>query len=127
MQLFNRPRVSVTLSEDLAFIHPNIPEDTPSRDPLVTGTVLVSLPNPKAVSTIVVELVGLTDISAGPSWPHESTETIHKELAIDLHGEELPAGKHAFNFSFLLPSNTAPYQRCQYGRTRHSGTSLNTG
>lgn len=124
MPLFNRPRVSVTLGEDMAFIHPNIIEDLPSRDPLVTGTVLVSLPSPKAVSTITVELVGLTDVSAGPSWSHESTETINKKLAIDLHGEELPAGKHAFNFSFLLPSNTAPFQRCTYGRTRHSGTYL---
>jgi hypothetical protein len=30
---------------------------------------------------------------------------------------------NSFNFSFIVPSSTAPYQRCIYGRTRHSSTS----
>lgn len=29
----------------------------------------------------------------------------------------------SFNFSFIVPSSTAPYQRCIYGRTRHSSAS----
>ncbi|ORY91766.1 hypothetical protein BCR35DRAFT_299089 [Leucosporidium creatinivorum] len=124
--LFNRsPSLSVTLSEELLFVHPTYqePEEpTPgfSRDPMLLGTALLSLPSPRAVSRIKVVFEGLTDASAGSGYPYETTTSLCKELELDLKGEVVEAGKHAFNFSFIVPSSTAPYQRCNYGRTRHS-------
>lgn len=38
---------------------------------------------------------GLCDVSGGDGSPYESTQTLLKELCINLHGEVLPAGNHA--------------------------------
>lgn len=99
--LFNRsPSLSVTLSEELLFVHPTYqePEEpTPgfSRDPMLLGTALLSLPSPRAVSRIKVVFEGLTDASAGSGYPYETTTSLCKELELDLKGEVVEAGKHA--------------------------------
>ncbi|ORY91745.1 hypothetical protein BCR35DRAFT_286729 [Leucosporidium creatinivorum] len=123
--LFTQPSLSLTLSEDMVFVHPSQFEPdlllpSTGRDPLIFGTALLSLPSAKAVNKIRVVFEGLCDASGGSGQPYESSTTLHKELEIDLKGEIIEAGDHAFNFSFIVPSNTAPYQRCNYGRTRHS-------
>lgn len=58
--LLSRPTVSITLSEDQIFVHPSC-YDTPTRDPLISGTILLSLPTRKAVKSIRVVLEGLCD------------------------------------------------------------------
>jgi hypothetical protein len=94
------PSLVVTLSEDLLFVHPTRAEvqaTTPgvSRDPILFGTALLSLPAQRAVSKIRVVFEGLTDASAGSGHPYETTVSLHKELEMDLKGEVVEAGDHA--------------------------------
>ncbi|SCV70730.1 BQ2448_3492 [Microbotryum intermedium] len=130
----SKPKISVTLVQEAVYIHPSAVDDPefwqetlPSPDPLLFGTVLLSLQSPKAFDRIKVVLEGLSDacvfmtsnIAGGSSFPYETTTTLHKEVCVELDGEVLPIGNHAFNFSFIIPSNTAVYQKCNYGRVRH--------
>lgn len=98
--LFNQPRISVTLSEDMLFVHPTYWHNElgmpgVGRDPLLLGTALLSLPAPRAVSKIRVVFEGLCDASGGQNAAYESSQTLYKELEIDLKGEVIPAGDHA--------------------------------
>ncbi|KDE07952.1 hypothetical protein MVLG_01858 [Microbotryum lychnidis-dioicae p1A1 Lamole] len=124
--LSSKPKISVTLAQEATYVHPSAVEDSelwqenlPSPDPLLCGTVLLSLANQRAFDRIKVVLEGLSDAFGGGSSPYETRTTIHKEVCVELGGEVLPAGNHAYNFSLIIPSNTAIHQRCNYGRVRH--------
>ncbi|SCV70729.1 BQ2448_3491 [Microbotryum intermedium] len=122
--MLSRPKISVTLAQETVYVHPMCVDEpwqdsAPSREPIVSGTVLLSLPSAKAVNRIKVVLEGLCDAFGGYVSPYEKSTTMHKEVFVDLNGEVLPAGNHAFNFSFIIPSNTAVYQNCNFGRVRH--------
>lgn len=98
--LFAQPTLSLTLSEDMVFVHPSHFEPdfllpSTSRDPIIFGTALLSLPSARAVHKIKVLFEGLTDVSAGSGHPYESTTSLHKELELDLKGEVIEAGDHA--------------------------------
>ncbi|GAA5992695.1 hypothetical protein JCM10908_006884 [Rhodotorula pacifica] len=116
--LFSSPTLSVTVSEDIVFLHP-IDADYPTQDPVLRGTVLLTLPSRKAVKQIKVVFEGLCDVWGGDGHPYETTVVLRKDLDHDLHGEVLEAGKHAFNFSFIVPSSADASQRSIYGRTRY--------
>lgn len=100
MVLFRSATLQLTLSEDMVFVHPTQFEPdfllpSTSRDPIIFGTALLSLPSRRAVSKIHVVFEGLTDASAGSSYPYETTTSLHKELELDLKGEVIEAGDHA--------------------------------
>jgi len=48
-------------------------------------------------------------------------DCMRKKLTLNLFEEygELQAGLHEFAWSFVVPANTAPYERSDYGRTYH--------
>ncbi|GAA5985619.1 hypothetical protein JCM10908_007045 [Rhodotorula pacifica] len=106
------PTLSVTVSEDIIFLHP-IAADYPTQDPVLRGTVLLELPSRKSVKQIKVVFEG------GDGYPHETTVVLRKDLNHDLNGEVLEAGKHAFNFAFIVPSSANGSHRSIYGRTRY--------
>ncbi|KAK4056513.1 hypothetical protein OIO90_002360 [Microbotryomycetes sp. JL221] len=118
--LFNGATLSVKLSEDFAFVHPSCDPDWPTRDPILHGSAILTLSSARQVSEIKVVLEGLSDAYGGSGSSYESTQTLYKELVLDLKDELFEAGTHAFEFSFIVPSNTAVYQRCVFGRVRHS-------
>lgn len=57
-------------------------------------------------------------------WPdaaYESTLSLDKEVTLLQEDSDvlLEKGEHTFQFSIIVPSSTAPYERCSYGRVRH--------
>ncbi|KDE07950.1 hypothetical protein MVLG_01857 [Microbotryum lychnidis-dioicae p1A1 Lamole] len=124
--MLSRPKISVTLVQETVYVHPTCMDDEPWQDnaptwePIVSGTVLLSLPSPRTVDRIKVVLEGLCNAFGGYGSRYETSTTLHKDVFVDLNGEMLPAGTHAFNFSFIIPSTTAVYQKCNFGRVRHS-------
>lgn len=92
-------------------------------------------------------MLTLSPSAGGPGFGYESSQTLYKELDLDLKGEVLEKGSHvsvnflsppalttprltppsfsatrSLNFSYIIPSSTATYQRCEFGRVRHYGT-----
>lgn len=71
--LLGRPSVSVTLSEDLVFVHPTFfhPEipGPDTRDPMIFGTALLSLPSPRSIKSVRVVFEGESEISERPDVP----------------------------------------------------------
>ncbi|KAL8276760.1 hypothetical protein RQP46_010816 [Phenoliferia psychrophenolica] len=114
----SQPTVSVTVEQEMVFVRPNT-FGIASEDPEIRGTVLLSLPSKRAIKSIRVELTGLCDAYGGAGWKYESSTTLQKHLDLELGDEVLAAGNHAFNFSFIVPSSTAVYQRSIFGRVRH--------
>ncbi|GJN89857.1 hypothetical protein Rhopal_002846-T1 [Rhodotorula paludigena] len=115
---FSSPTVKVSLSEDQLFVHP-VATGFPAQDPVLRGTVLISLPTKKSIRKIKVVFEGLCDACGGDGWQYETTTVLRKELEQDLEGEAFDAGNHHFNFAFIVPSSTPASQRSIYGRTRY--------
>ncbi|KAM0788678.1 hypothetical protein ACM66B_002775 [Microbotryomycetes sp. NB124-2] len=117
--LFNGATLDINLAEDFAFVHPAVVPGQPARDPIIHGTATLRLSSARPVGQIKVVFEGLGDAYGGNGTVYESTKSLYKELMLDLKNEVFEAGAHAFNFSFIVPSQTAVYQRCTYGRVRH--------
>lgn len=103
----------------MIFVNPTTDNTFPSDDPEVRGTVLLTLPSKRPIKAIRVVLEGICDANGGGGYPYETTTTLQKRLNLELGGEMLEAGDHVFNFSFIVPSSTAVFQRSTYGRVRH--------
>ncbi|KAM0787812.1 hypothetical protein ACM66B_003866 [Microbotryomycetes sp. NB124-2] len=121
-----QPSLKVNFSEEVLYLFPK--PDVPTYDPYVEGTVTLYLPKARALRNLSVKLVGRVDLG----WvnkPYESFVVLEKtiELVPDDKDIQLEKGEHVFAFSFLVPSNSAPYERCQYGRTRHFVSARATG
>lgn len=102
------PELTITLEQDTFFVCPSSSSEeleqplpgSPS-DPVLQGTVVLSLPTPRAVGRIKVTLEGLCDASAGEGTAYESRKMLEKVLEIDLRGKgkggevEMARGMHA--------------------------------
>lgn len=117
--LLAKPAVKVTIEQEMVFVHPSADQSTPSEDPEIRGTVLISLPAKRAISNVRVVLEGACDVLGsshfpstrvinltygsmsvfyrlgGTGWQYESTTTLEKHLDLELNGEVLEAGNHA--------------------------------
>lgn len=50
----------------------------------------------------------------------ESGETIATEVYLQENPNQLyPSGTHTFVFTLIVPSSTAPYERCEHGKIEH--------
>ncbi|ORY92838.1 hypothetical protein BCR35DRAFT_298406 [Leucosporidium creatinivorum] len=116
-----QPNLTITLSEDILFLHPT-PKDFPAEDPVLQGTVTLYLPKKRSLNHLTVRLVGRQDISWGDSRPYESGICLDKEVALFSGKDEvvLDKGEHQFSFSIIVPSSTPTCERCQWGRVRHT-------
>lgn len=92
--LFATPTLQVTLAQEQIFVHPNSDSDSPTEDPSLRGTLVLTLPKRRAVKELKVVLIGLCDVTGGENHPYESSETLRKELLVDLEGEVLEAGSY---------------------------------
>ncbi|KAM0748179.1 hypothetical protein T439DRAFT_328164 [Meredithblackwellia eburnea MCA 4105] len=115
-----QPSLHVSLVEELLYLHPS-PEG-PSDDPLVSGTVTLTLPKAKAVRHLTVRLLGKQDIGWPDGTPYESGHILDKVVSLVESDQDvlLAKGTHTFTFSIIVPSQSATYERCRYGRVRHS-------
>jgi hypothetical protein len=48
---------------------------------------------------------------------YETYETFRQVVALDTGDTILGPGDHTYAFSFVIPSDAPPYERCNYGRT----------
>ncbi|GAA5998490.1 hypothetical protein JCM5350_003034, partial [Sporobolomyces pararoseus] len=76
-----------------------------------------------------VRLRGLYDIGWNDATPYESGICLEKKVSLFEEGNEvtLEKGEHTFEFILIVPSFAACYERCQYGRVRHSITAKAKG
>lgn len=95
------PTLNISLEEDVIFVNPPLnPFDEPTigdDGPLLLGSLLLYLPNPKMIKSVKVVLQGLADVYSGYATKYESSISLRKELSLDLSngGEILEAGNHA--------------------------------
>ncbi|GAA6011947.1 hypothetical protein JCM10207_003437 [Rhodosporidiobolus poonsookiae] len=118
-----QPSLSISLPQDVFFLHPS-PEGVPTDDELVSGTVTLWLPKPRTIRHLTVRLIARYDIGWNDSSPYESGVCLERTVSLLGEGEEvhLEKGEHVFEFMIIVPANSACYERCQYGRVRHSIT-----
>ncbi|GAA5899208.1 hypothetical protein JCM6882_009284 [Rhodosporidiobolus microsporus] len=123
-----QPSLEISIAQDVFFLHPS-PEGVPTNDELVTGTVRLWLPKPRTLKHLTVRLVGRYDIGWPDRAPYESGTCLDRTVSLVQGDEELQLGKgeHVFEFIFVVPDNTACYERCQYGRVRQSLTAKAQG
>ncbi|GAA5851155.1 hypothetical protein JCM8547_004149 [Rhodosporidiobolus lusitaniae] len=124
-----QPTLQISLAQDVFFLHPSA-EGIPTDDEMVNGTVTLYLPKPRTLKHLTVRLIGRYDIGWNDASPYESGTIL--ERTVSLLGEnepELPLekGEHVFEFMIIVPANSACYERCQYGRVRHSITAKAKG
>lgn len=77
--------------------------------------------NDEARSRSKTEVMAITDRDL--SFGYETSTTLRKTLELELDSAEgrqaLELGDHTFSFAFTIPSDTACWQGCQWGRIRH--------
>ncbi|GAA5943731.1 uncharacterized protein JCM15063_005819 [Sporobolomyces koalae] len=123
-----QPSLQISLAQDVFFLHP-APEGVPTYDEIIAGTVTLWLPKPRTLKHFTVRLRGLYDIGWNDSTPYESGICLEKTVSLCQEGTEvsLEKGEHTFEFILIVPSFAACYERCQYGRVRHSITAKAKG
>ncbi|KAM0790707.1 hypothetical protein ACM66B_004564 [Microbotryomycetes sp. NB124-2] len=112
--------IKVTVAEKVVYLLPKWDGSTPDHDYSIDGTVVLNLPKPRRLRHLTVKLIGKTDIQ----WTNRAYETFKVlektiDLVTDDQGLALEKGDHIFAFSMLVPSNSPPYERCHFGRTRY--------
>ncbi|GAA6016537.1 hypothetical protein JCM11491_002354 [Sporobolomyces phaffii] len=123
-----QPNLQVSLAQDVFFLHP-APPGVPTYDEFIAGTVTLWLPKPRTLKHFTVRLRGLYDIGWNDATPYESGICLEKTVSLFEEGNEvsLEKGEHTFEFILIVPSFAACYERCQYGRVRHSITAKAKG
>ncbi|TNY20512.1 hypothetical protein DMC30DRAFT_416925 [Rhodotorula diobovata] len=123
-----QPSLHISLVEDVFFLHPGPPEQ-PSEDEMIRGTVTLFLPKARSLKHLTVRLVGRYDIGWPDSSPYESGVCLERTVSLIQEGEDAQLGKgeHTFEFIIIVPASAACYERCQYGRVRHTITAKAKG
>lgn len=124
-KLLGSGTLHLAVENPLIFLHPQTPSalpgdpGPPQDDCILSGKVTLELTKPREVKKIVVGIRGYSDVGF-PDRPYETQTHLSQELVIDLSSEgQLDKGVHVFEWSFIIPASTAPYERGPYGRTFH--------
>lgn len=114
--------LQVTLIEEIVFVQPPVAPGEISWDAPVQGVVTLRLPKARVLRDLTVRLVGKQEIE----WPNDGRPreagTIFTKT-IELVGEkdtQLDKGEHTFAFTINVPSTSAPYERCRWGKVKHA-------
>ncbi|ORY81228.1 hypothetical protein BCR35DRAFT_304079 [Leucosporidium creatinivorum] len=122
-----QPTLKVTLDEAVHFLHPT-PKGEPSDDPVVSGSIMLYLPKARTLEGLTVRLVGRQDINFGDMRASESSISLDKEVTLNIRQNAvLEKGEHRFGFSLIIPSSTACFERCNWGRVKHTVTATAKG
>ncbi|KAK4701106.1 hypothetical protein P7C70_g5127, partial [Phenoliferia sp. Uapishka_3] len=115
-----KDKLTVAIEQDTLFLHPQPSgSDRPSDDPILRGTVTLSLGAPRRVTRIQCQLKGVVTLGCG-DYRYQTDTSLLKTLSIDVGGERLAKGDHSYHFSFIVPSSTATQERSKYGTCRHT-------
>ncbi|KAH8924522.1 hypothetical protein BT69DRAFT_1318831 [Atractiella rhizophila] len=115
------PTLSLSITHPIVFVRPNANPSLPTHDPIFSGTVSLNLPKERQLKELRVRLKNVADVAFGVPMDPSITNFVlmEKELKIDLGGADgvkLSKGVHTWEFSFIVPSSIAPYERCNFGR-----------
>lgn len=146
--MFGGPSASlaIELAEDSLFLRPYVPspfirtpilecdsslvprrirdrEHMPSNDSLLQGRLTLRLAKAKRIKSLSVRLVSTYNIEFGePDYRCESGQTTVSEVSLletDGTNRVWVKGEHSFLFTLVIPSSTAPFQRCEFGSIEH--------
>ncbi|EJD48952.1 hypothetical protein AURDEDRAFT_112697 [Auricularia subglabra TFB-10046 SS5] len=120
-------RASITLQpyEKLLYLHPTTEierrasssSSVPTSEHTCGGNVTLSLPKPREITSLVVKLVTYYTMNIPE---HASESGILEEYSAQLGvPHKLDKGEHAYSWSLTIPRDSAPYERCAYGRVYH--------
>lgn len=87
-----KPTLRLALQQDQVHLHPST--STPTDDPLVQGTVLLSLPRRRAIRSVQVVLEGLCDCCGEPRYRYRALSCGVVELIVRCSGREVAVRKH---------------------------------
>ncbi|KAH8919223.1 hypothetical protein BT69DRAFT_1322301 [Atractiella rhizophila] len=108
------PTISLHVPYSGAYLHPSTDPDQPSPDTVFKGKCTLTLPKARTMPEIVITLKGYGKVAMENLI--EEWMTIEKEVCLPKSSEVLAAGEHVFEFSFIIPASSSPYDRGQYGR-----------
>ncbi|KAM0751701.1 hypothetical protein T439DRAFT_379800 [Meredithblackwellia eburnea MCA 4105] len=113
--------LSVSIENPVVFTSPGAADHLhEAEEPVLRGSVKLSLPHNRRVSKLKVTLTGTCECFAGPGgWSKETSNTIVRTLDLDFHDEELAQGEHTFGWNFTIPSSTAASGGSPFGKTTH--------
>jgi hypothetical protein len=83
-----------------------------------------------SVSCVLVCLFSFANSSPPFDWHrYESGESVLAQVYLQDGTQErlFEKGEHVFAFALVIPSSTAPYERCQYGRVYHKLVAIAEG
>ncbi|KAH8926803.1 hypothetical protein BT69DRAFT_1317341 [Atractiella rhizophila] len=128
MVLLNNPTISLELPYGGAFLHPSSDTELPSAETVYSAKCILTLPKPRqqlALPEIVITLRGFGTVASDNLW--EEWTPIDKELRLPASSKLFAPGEYTFEFSFIIPASSAPYDRGQYGRVYHKLTAIAKG
>ncbi|KZV94419.1 hypothetical protein EXIGLDRAFT_835018 [Exidia glandulosa HHB12029] len=114
----SKPRATIKIQPYQGIFHLHPPSEYPEleEDPDETfwGNVVLSLPKPREIKSLVVKLNAHYSVAV----PGHSTETgILNTWECDISvPPTLEKGEHSFAWSLRVPRSSAPYERCAFGR-----------
>lgn len=89
---------------------------------------MLYLPKARTLEGLTVRLVGRQDINFGDMRASESSISLDKEVTLNIRQNAvLEKGEHRFGFSLIIPSSTACFERCNWGRVKHTVTATAKG
>ncbi|GAA6013166.1 hypothetical protein JCM10207_006192 [Rhodosporidiobolus poonsookiae] len=123
--------LTIETAEDVVYLRPpplGVPE--PGQDEVLKGTVVLYLPKSRKLRHLSARMLGRYDLS----WPDSTSQPYENgvlfERTIELlppseddeksEGLELDKGTHTFEFAFIVPANSACWERSPHGRVRYS-------
>ncbi|KEI37776.1 uncharacterized protein L969DRAFT_19252 [Mixia osmundae IAM 14324] len=141
LSFMDKSRLTIQHEPEIHFIRPltasEIGSSAPRQDSVCSGSLILTLskdkelPVPTAISSkgkepgkITVSIVGQADVAFG-ELPYESATIYDNSVtlsAIDATQANargavvLRQGDHTFDWSFIIQSSIAPYERSRYGR-----------
>lgn len=121
----------LSISNPLIFLNPQPPnllpelpdqEDDgrpPREDIVLSGNVVLSLAKPVRIEALVVSLRCHSEINF-PDRAFEKALIFDRDLEIKLGDETLKTGDHAFEWSFVIPTDVPTFERGNpFGTTKH--------
>ncbi|KAH8926392.1 hypothetical protein BT69DRAFT_1278883 [Atractiella rhizophila] len=93
------PTISLQVPRSGAYLHPSTDPDQPSPDTVFKAKCTLTLSKARTMPEIVITVKG------------------YGKVAVDNYVEEwMSIDKEVFEFSFIIPASSLPYDRGQYGR-----------
>ncbi len=112
----------VAVLEEIVFVQPPAGPNDDNGDTLVQGAVMLWLHTSRILLELTVRVVGEQAIQwPSHARPREASTILSRQIDL-LEGKarQLDKGEHTFTFTISVPSTSAPYERCKWGKVKHA-------